>query len=255
MEDLFAFASLPDGAAPWLLAAALAGGLARGFSGFGTALIFVPIAAFALGPQRAPPLMLALDAFAIAALTPAAWKVADRREVGLLTAGVVFGMPLGVLILLAAEPTAMRWAMAALIVAVLALVMSGWRFRGKPGAPVSIGVGVVGGVMSGVALIGGPPVMAYLLGQEADAARIRAAFALYLCATGIIAAIAFGAAGLLGAWLVGPLLLTLPVYGAGIWAGTRMFHMASAIAFRRICYAMIAASAVLSLPVLDGVLR
>jgi uncharacterized membrane protein YfcA len=255
MDHLFAFADLPAGAAPWLLAAALAGGLARGFSGFGTALIFVPIAAIALGPQRAAPLMLALDAFAIAALTPAAWKVADRREVGLLAAGVVVGTPLGVLVLLAADPVAMRWAMAALIAAVLALVMSGWRFRGKPGAPVSIGVGLVGGVMSGVALIGGPPVMAYLLGQDADAARIRAAFALYLCATGIVAAIAFGAAGLLGAWLFGPLLLTLPIYGAGIWAGARMFHLASAITFRRICYAMIAASALLSLPVLDGVLR
>ena len=72
------------GALVWLLGAALAGGLARGFSGFGAALIFVPLAAVALGPQHAAPLMLVLEVVAIVSLTPAAWRQADRREVGWL---------------------------------------------------------------------------------------------------------------------------------------------------------------------------
>ena len=79
---------LPQGTAlGWLLGAALAGGLARGFSGFGAALIFVPLASVALGPQGAAPLMLVLEALAIALLTPGAWKLADRRQVGVLALG------------------------------------------------------------------------------------------------------------------------------------------------------------------------
>src|SRR4051794_39057373 len=78
-------AALPDGPAlAWLLAAALAGGLARGFSGFGAAVIFVPLASIGLGPRVAAPLMLVLEAVAILALTPGAWKLADRRQVGVM---------------------------------------------------------------------------------------------------------------------------------------------------------------------------
>lgn len=93
------------------------------------------------------------------------------------------------------------------------------------------------------------------MGQEAGAARIRAAFLLFPCANGIIAAIGFALAGLPGTWLVGPVLVALPAYGLGIGPGTRMFHLASERTFRRACYAMIAVSAVLSLPLLDRLLR
>lgn len=256
MDGLASLTDLPAAdAAAWLLAAAFAAGLARGFSGFGTALIFVPLAAIALGPQRAVPLMLAIDLFAIAVLTPGAWRAGDRREVALISAGVVLGMPFGTYALLTFDPTTLRWVIAGLIAAMLVLVVSGWRFRAAPGPPATIGVGVASGALTGIAMVGGPPVMAYLLGQEAGAARIRAAFMLFLCANGIIAAIGFAIAGLLGAWLVGPILVTLPAYGLGIWLGTRMFHLASERTFRRTCYAMIAVSVVLSLPLLDGLLR
>ena len=45
----------------FLIAAALAAGLARGFSGFGAALIFVPLASAVVGPQVAVPLLLVVD--------------------------------------------------------------------------------------------------------------------------------------------------------------------------------------------------
>lgn len=250
-------ALLPAGGGlAWLLAAALAGGLARGFSGFGAALIFVPLAAVALGPQQAAPLMLALEAFAIAALTPAAWKIADRREVGWLALGAVLGTPLGAAMLVRLDPVALRWGVSLVILGLLALLVSGWRFRGAPGRPVTVGVGVAGGVLGGVAMVSGPPVMAYLLGRGATNAReIRASFALYLAAGGVLAGIAYGAAGLLGPGLLAPLAVALPVYFAGIWGGARMFGLASERAFRRACYAMIALSALLGLPAWDGVLR
>jgi len=46
-----------------------------------------------------------------------------------------------------------------------------------------------------------------------------------------------------------------PLYAIGVWLGSRMFGMASELTFRRICYAMIAAAAVFSMPILDGLLR
>jgi uncharacterized membrane protein YfcA len=250
-------AALPGGQeVTWLIAAALAGGLARGFSGFGAALIFVPLASVALGgPHRAAPLMLAMEVFAIAALTPAAWKIADRTEVGWLALGALLGTPLGALMLVSFDPVALRWGVALLILGLLGLLVSGWRFRGQPARPVTIGVGVVGGVLGGVAMVAGPPAMAYLLGRLSSAREIRAAFALYLAAGGVFAGIAYAVAGLLTPALLGPVAVALPVYALGIWGGVRMFGLASELTFRRACYAMIGLAALVSLPAWDGVLR
>lgn len=254
METLRAL--LPDGSGlAWLLGGALAGGLARGFSGFGAALIFVPLASVALGPQGAAPLMLALEVFAIAALTPAAWKLADRREVGWLALGALLGTPLGAIVLVSFDAVTLRWAVALVILALLGLVASGWRFRGRPARPLTVGVGVAGGVLGGVAMVSGPPVIAYLLGRETEARQVRASFALYLAAGGLFAGIAYAVAGLLTPALLGPVAVALPVYLAGIWGGARMFGLASERAFRLACYGMIALSALLSLPAWDGVLR
>ena len=237
----------------WLLVAALAGGLARGFSGFGAALIFVPLASVALGPQRAAPLMLALEVFAIAALTPAAWKLADRAEVGWLALGALLGTPLGALILVSFDAVTLRWGVALVILALLCLVMSGWRFRGTPSRPLTVGVGVAGGVLGGVAMVSGPPVIAYLLGREASAREVRASFALYLAAGGLFAGIAYAMAGLLNEGLLGPMVVALPTYFAGIWGGVHMFGLASERSFRHACYGMIALAALASLPAWDGV--
>ncbi|MFC7544131.1 sulfite exporter TauE/SafE family protein [Siccirubricoccus deserti] len=249
-------AALPEtGALAWLLAAALAGGLARGFSGFGAALIFVPLASVGLGPRAAAPLMLVLEAVAVLALTPGAWKLADRRQVGILAMGAAVGTPLGALVLASADPLALRWAVALLILALLGLLASGWRFRGRPRTPATLAVGLAGGVLGGVAMVSGPPVMAYLLGQPGTARQVRASFALYLAAGAVFAGIAYAAAGLLTPALLAPFLVSAPAYGAGIWAGTRMFGLASERAFRLACYAMIALAALLGLPLWDGLLR
>lgn len=248
--------ALPSGSAlAWLIAAALAGGLARGFSGFGAALIFVPLASVALGTRQAAPLMLALEVLAVALLTPAAWRIADRREVAWLALGAALGTPLGAAVLALADPLALRWGVALAILGLLGLLASGWRFRGLPSRPVTLGFGLAGGVLGGVAMVSGPPAMAYLLGREGGARQLRADFALYLAAGAVFAGIAYAAAGLLDRSLVAPVLVAAPVYWLGILGGTRMFGLASERAFRLACFWMIALAALLSLPVWDGLLR
>lgn len=247
---------IPQGAAlAWLLAAALAGGLARGFSGFGAALIFMPLASVALGPRAAAPLMLLLEVLAIAILTPAAWKLAHRPQVGVLAIGAAVGTPLGAAILLRADPLALRWGVTAAVLGLLALLVSGWRFRGRPTVPATLGVGLVAGLLGGVAMVSGPPVMAYLLGQSGDARSVRASFGLFLAAGGVLAGLTYAATGLLTMALVAPFVVALPVYGLGIWLGTRMFGLASEQTFRLGCYVMIALAALLGLPLWNGILR
>ncbi len=46
-----------------------------------------------------------------------------------------------------------------------------------------------------------------------------------------------------------------PAYGLGLFVGSHMFGLANDEMFRRICYVLIAIAVLVSLPVLDGVLR
>ncbi len=234
------------------IAAALIAGTARGFSGFGAALIFVPLASMLLGPRLAAPLLLVVDFFTAMPLIPPAWRQASRREIGVMAAGTLVGTPAGALLLVNADPVSLRWAMSGLVLSLLALLASGWRYKGAPTASWSITVGAVSGFCSGAAQMGGPPVVAYWLGGSEQAARIRANIVLFFAVSSLISASIYFAGGLLDVRLVAISAMVAPAYGLGIWIGTRLFGLASESAFRRACFALIAAAAVISLPLWDG---
>jgi hypothetical protein len=49
--------------------------------------------------------------------------------------------------------------------------------------------------------------------------------------------------------------LALPLYGAGLWLGSRFFARASEGSFRSVSYGLIVVAALYSLPALDPLLR
>lgn len=238
-----------------LIAASFIASLARGFSGFGGALIFVPLASAAVGPQAAAPILLVIDGVAQLALLGNAWRQANRREVGIMAAGALVGIPLGAAILAYVDATALRWAIAVLIVAMLALLISGWRYHGRPSTSTTVGVGFAAGILPGAIQAGGPPVVAYWLGGSNAALTVRANIILFFFCTSVVATVSYLAAGLLGPGVLLLSALTAPGYAVGMFLGTRMFGLASDAMFRRVCFVLIAAAAVISLPALDAVLR
>jgi uncharacterized protein len=241
-----------SGALLLLAISAFVAALARGFSGFGSALIFMPLASITIGPQAAAPLLLIIDGVAAAGLIPRAWRHADRRDVGIMSIGALAGIPLGAWVLINSDPLWIRWAVALFGTLLLALLMSGWRYRGKPTTAISVGVGAAAGLLGGAAQIGGPPIVAYWLSRPMKAETVRANIVLYFAISTVITVAVYLAGGLLTPSVVGLALVTGPIYGVGLYAGARMFGLASDITFRRICFALIAVAIVLSLPVLDA---
>jgi uncharacterized membrane protein YfcA len=246
-------AELP--AAPELaatLAVALLAGLARGFSGFGSALIFIPLASATLGPRLAAPLLMLVDNLTTFPLIPAAWRRADRGEVASLVAGALVGAPLGTWLLLHLDAETLRWGMCVLAIAMLALLASGWRYHGRPALPLSLAIGAASGLLSGAAQMGGPPVVAYWLGGAITAARVRANIMLFFAASGVISAVTYLVSGLLTPAVLLLTVLVAPAYALGIWGGSHLFGLASEASFRRACFVLIALAAVLGLPVWEG---
>lgn len=230
---------------------ALVAGIARGFSGFGAALIFIPLASAILGPRLAAPILLLVDAILTLPLVPPAWRIAQRREVLKLAAGALLGAPLGGWLLLHLDGVTLRWAMCGLSAALLILIASGWRYRGAPTAPFSAAVGAASGLFSGVAQMGGPPVVAYWLGGALPAAGVRANIVAFFAISSLISGTVYLVGGLLTREVVVLCALVAPTYGLGLWLGARLFGLASEEAFRRICLALIALAAILGLPLWD----
>jgi uncharacterized protein len=246
---------LSNGALAFLLVSAFIAALARGFSGFGAALIFLPLAATVVDPKVASPLLLIVDAVLALGFIPNAWARADKREVGIMGLGAALGIPLGTWILVRTDPLQIRWAIVVLASAMLALLMSGWRYRGRPTTPLTFGVGAFAGVCSGAAQVGGPAVIAYWLGSQTGAAIVRANIILYFSISTAIAIVSYFAGGVLTLTVFKLALVVGPVYGLGLAIGARLFGVADEAIFRRICYALIAVAVLVSLPVLDGLIR
>jgi uncharacterized membrane protein YfcA len=234
-------ADLSARALAFLLATAFSAALARGFSGFGAALIFLPLAATVVDPKIAAPLLLITDAALSAGFVPNAWARADKREVGIMGLGAAIGIPLGTLMLVRTDPLVIRWTVVVLAALTLTLLMSG--------------VGAFAGVCSGAAQVGGPAVIAYWLGSSSPAAIIRANIILYFAISTAIAIVSYFAGGVMTAAVVKLALVVGPVYGLGLFIGARLFGVADEAIFRRLCYALIAVAVLVSLPVLDGVIR
>jgi len=231
-----------------LLFAALLAGLVRGFSGFGAAMTFVPIAAMVVGPPAAVVLILVIDLIPAWALVPGAARHCAWREVLPLAVGAGLTIPLGAWFLVSTDPTALRWAMPLLSLAAVALLASGWRYAGNPGPALSGTVGGTSGFLGGLTSFYGPPIVLFWLGGPSRPVAVRANLIVFFAFTSIVGGLSYAAHGLLTRNLIVEGLALLPVYGAAIWAGIGLFGRASDKTFRRIAYGLIALAAVISLP-------
>jgi uncharacterized membrane protein YfcA len=238
-----------------ICAVAFVSGTARGFSGFGSALIFMPLASSIADPRLVAALLLIIDFVAAAPLLPNAWQKADRKATAIMVAGALVGVPIGTYLLTRLEPVTTRWIISTFVFALLLLLLSGWRYRGKDHASIAVGIGGLSGFCSGLAQTGGPPIVGYWLGRPIPSVVARANIVLFFGASDLFSAVSYAATGLITLDAIKFALVVGPVYAVGVWFGASLFGKASETVFRAICYALIGAAVIFGLPALDGVLR
>ncbi len=248
-------AAVATRAAIAICAIAFVSGTARGFSGFGSALIFMPLAGSLAAPRLVATLLLVIDFVAAAPLVPNAWRHADRKATAVMVAGALIGVPLGTYFLSRLDPVTTRWIISAFVFALLLLLLSGWRYRGKDHPTLVVGIGGLSGFGSGLAQTGGPPIVGYWLGRPIEPQIARANILLFFGASDTFSVASYWLAGLITADALKFACLVGPVYALGVWFGASLFGRASERLFRAICYALIAAAVIIGLPALDGVLR
>jgi uncharacterized membrane protein YfcA len=248
-------AALADPRFMWAVAVSILSGLVRGFAGFGSALIYIPLVAAIYEPRISSVTLLLIDLVSSTPYTVPEFRKCTWREVVPISVAMAVAVPLGTLALQVVDPIVLRWFIAVLVLGLLAVLISGWRFGGEPGLPVTVGVGLFAGFGCGAVQIAGPAVIIYWLSRSTSAATMRANLMVFFVFTGVVVVISYLVQGLFSKELIAlSVLLGLP-YMVALGAGALFFRGATDRFYRNVAYAIITAAALVSLPVFDQVFR
>ncbi|MEH6740193.1 MAG: sulfite exporter TauE/SafE family protein [Sulfitobacter sp.] len=251
MPDILTTALATDGLI-WLVVAVFIAGLVRGFAGFGSAMIIMPVASSVLTPVEAVVFVITAELIGPLPNALAAWREGTPREVGRLAFGAVLALPFGVWALSSMDATLFGWAVSIAVIILLILTVSGWRLKGELTKPLTVTAGAIGGFMTGFAGIPGPPVIMLYMASRLPVSVIRANFLLYLVVLDLMLFPLLWALGLMN-WPIAflGLLVGIPNLVANM-LGARLFDPSAERVFRIVAYLVIAASAIIGLPLWKG---
>jgi uncharacterized protein len=170
----------------------------RGLTGFGMAIILVPLLGLIVSPREA----VVLGIFLQVLIGPVGLKIiyADaHRKSALAIAGcAMIATPLGIWLL----PQ---------------------RGELRPGPKETAATGIASGILTGFAAMPGPPVVPYYLRQPIPPAEARASMMLVFFATAIAGTISSFALGIASWKLVWLSLILFPAVLLGNWLGAKSF--------------------------------
>ena len=211
-------------------------------TGFGFALVGVPLLALAIGARDAVVLLAILTLPMNVGL---AWRHRDQIVLPTAkrqTAAAFLGMPIGLVVLLAVTQQVL---LAVISVAVLATVVA--LVRGvelHPHGPrVDYGSGFVSGVLATSIGVNGPPLVAVYHGRGFAPAAFRATASAVFFVTGVVAAVLLVGASAMSAdgwWALLPGLLALPV---GWLVGDWLHHRTDPERFRNLVLVLLVVAA------------
>ncbi len=235
----------------FLVAAAAVAGLVRGFSGFGTAMVYLPVAGQILTPFQALTTLMVMDLIGPLPNIPAAIRTGQKRDILRLSAGTLVALPLGVLVLGLIAPEVFRYGVSLISLLLLVLLMAGVRYRGTLRLPMVYGTGALGGFLAGSVGLPGPPVIMLYMASPNPSEVIRANIMVYLllCDLMMIGVLQLNGYLQFSAVALGVLLI-LPYLAANVLGGL-LFRPGHERLYRTIAYFIIAVSALNGMPLFD----
>jgi uncharacterized membrane protein YfcA len=216
-----------------------------GATGFGSAIVAVPLLAHGMPLTMSVPLITSLDLFAATSTAARHRRRVAWPEFRLLAPAAVIGIALGATLLLNLPPTPALFALGVFVTAYGAYVLSGARRLRRAPAWLAWPTGIAGGVFSALFGTGGPIYMVFLSARIEDKGALRATAALMVTLSVWLRIALFVATGVL---LHAPLLLLaaglLPVMAFGVYLGHRLHRRLSSAGVLRLIAALLVVNGV-----------
>ncbi len=204
----------------------------RGISGFGMAIILVPLLGMIIRPEQAVILAIFLQALIGPVGIRGSVAACEKPSTFIIAAAAVAATPLGLWLLSVTPRDTARIVIAAIAVGAFLLVILPKQKAARPGRVMTISTGLLAGMLTGFAAMPGPPVVPYYmrLGITPHAARASMMTVFFATAiAGSVSAVISGLASLAIAALA--ILLFIPVL-IGNWLGSKAFGKISPLLWR-----------------------
>ena len=212
----------------------LVAGVIKGFAGFGGGMFMVPLFSILYGPVDAVIMILLLEAPANVVLLPRALRDTNWSLVTPIVIATLVSIPVGTYVLVTVDGDLLRRVIGVAVLFFVAVMYTGWRYRGALNATTSFGAGIAAGFLAGSGGMGGPVLVMYLMADpDTFAARVRGSMltiAMFLIAYMLLNLAMFDAVSSAPVWRS---VVLVPMIMVGAWAGTRLFLVASELFFRR----------------------
>ncbi|MGB0920471.1 MAG: sulfite exporter TauE/SafE family protein [Alphaproteobacteria bacterium] len=213
----------------WIIAAIsiLLAGILRAFTGFGFALIAVPVLGLIFAPQIAVPIVVGLEIVSGFALLPKARIDTDWGLFRILSLAALPTLPIGIWLLQILDDDTMRLLLSGILLLSVALFGIGAKAKGSgqpPGPTPTAATGLASGLMAGVSGIPGPPIVAYLMGTGLPPERQRATLIAYFIVVDAGAFLGFALTGNVTATTALAVALMVPAMLIGNKLGALAFR-------------------------------
>jgi|TARA_B100001094_G_scaffold326024_1_gene381425 hypothetical protein len=223
------------------------GGFLRGFLGFGAALLIVPVLSAILTPEKALVIVFLIELPTVIYLMPGAFKQGDPKTVAPIILAMFFTIPIGVYFLVSTDPDIIKIVISLLVLAMVALLATGW----KPQNDIKLGtmliVGSLSGLISGAAGVGGPPFVTALMARNESPERTRSNIILSLNCMSLLTIANYFYSGLVTVNLLLLSLTLVPVYVGCTWYGARYFGSSGNHYFKKAALFMLALISVVTI--------
>jgi uncharacterized protein len=221
-------------------------GFVSGLAGFAFGLVAMVFWAWTLPPQVIGPMLVVGSLVGqVLTLHTVRREIRARLVVPFIAGGFV-GVPIGAALLPLIDAVTFRISVGTLLIVYCALMLAATNLptvRGG-GAWADAGIGMVGGVLGGIAGLVGPAPAAWCMLRGHDKNTQRAICQTFFIAMQSLTLVTYALTGLIHAHTVVLLLWMIPSALLFAWIGSRLYMRISDQAFRRVLLTLLLASGV-----------
>ena len=231
--------SLTVAAAVWICLSFAIGSFAQAVSGFGFALIAIPLSSLVVSPVNA----VVIQTFAGALLSGyMAWQYRPDSQphvLKVLLPGVVVGIAVGMLVSTRLNDRALRFAVGVTVIIAALAIATGFRIRTRHTKAIFVIAGLVSGVLGATTGTNGPPIVIAMAGQDTPPPAFRANLQVAFAIGNLVLVPAFIAAGrVTRVGIVGSIVAFVPTLVGRVF-GERVFAALDPKRFRSVVLGML----------------
>jgi len=222
MENFFNFA--PDNYFLISIVVVFSGFL-RGFIGFGSGLLMIPILSYFYSPVFAMVFNIVIEIPATIYLTFVGVKKSNLKEITPMMITMMLTIPFGTIFLVSVDEQIIKTLMSSLLILFVILIGSGWRIKSSINNHVLILGGMISGLMQGSTGMGGPPYVTVLLSKNDSDEVARANILVITSGLVISAIISLYFFGLFTKNILLTGAITAPFFVFSTYLGSRFFNV------------------------------